>query len=228
MPFPARLPFRIKICGITQQDDVGFSVRGGADAIGINFCPQSKRFVELDQARLILHAVPPGLVRVGVFADADPTCILDHATALGLDAVQLHGHENPAIVAELPNIRIIKAIRVSAETLPQAMLETQAWQAGRHVNQLLAILLDAHVPGELGGTGEAIPFDVASQIRKAIHEVPLILAGGLHALSVASAIQTVRPDAIDVASGVEKRPGIKDFSRIQQLVEAAKKGWETL
>jgi phosphoribosylanthranilate isomerase len=219
------LRFRVKICGLVRHIDVVTCVNEGVDAIGINFCVASPRHVDLPSATQLLRDVPSKLLRIGVFADPPGDLVKKYAEQLGLNAVQLHGDEVPQILNELPQIPVIKAVRVNPNELPHCRQQLQSWIdfAG---DQLAGVLLDASKVGQLGGTGVQIPSHIAWEVRNWVREVPVILAGGLNPENVHQAICDVRPDSVDSASGVERSPGVKDPERVQRFVRAAKKGWD--
>ena len=201
-------PFLIKICGVTTPDDAAMAVAAGAGAIGVNFWPGSKRFVGSEAAaRSVLAAIPPRVLRVGVFVNAPAAEIERARTTLGLDRVQLHGDESPAAFAAIPRASLIRAVRVRDEA---SFADDESWRAG-------LFLYDAFVEG-FGGGGVAAPWPLIA--RRATR--PFLLAGGLTPDTVAAAIARARPDGVDVASGVERSPGLKDPSKVAAFIEAAK------
>ena len=202
------MSFLIKICGITRPEDAELACRVGAGAIGINFWRGSKRFVEDGQAREILAAVKPGVLKVGVFVNPHPLVVSESLTDLGLDLVQFHGDEQAPAWSSLAGNRVIRAIRVFDES---SLSAATGWNP-RY------FLYDAFAAG-YGGTGKRPPWQiVAAGARR-----PFLLAGGLGPLDVAAAIETVRPDGIDVASGVESKPGIKSEAKLVAFIENARK-----
>ena len=202
------MSFLIKICGITRPQDAEIACRAGADAIGLNFWRGSKRFVEDGQAREILSAVRPGVLKVGVFVNPHPLVVSESLADLGLDLVQFHGDEQPQAWSTLAGNKIIRAIRVSDES---SLSAANGWNP-RY------FLYDSFAVG-YGGTGKRPPWQiVAAGARR-----PFILAGGLGPLEVAAAIATVRPDGVDVASGVESKPGIKSEAKMVAFIENARK-----
>jgi phosphoribosylanthranilate isomerase len=198
---------RVKICGVTRVADAVHAARAGADAIGLNFFPGSPRCVSLETAAAIAGALPAGVCRVGVFVDAPRDQIAAVAAQVGLDALQFHGAEPRALCGGWDR-KTIKAIRVDG---PQAL----AAAADYPVDYLLA---DAHVAGQAGGTGRRVP--VAWLVG--VPRQRLILAGGLTPDSVAEAVRAVRPAAVDVASGVESAPGIKDPEKVERFIANAR------
>ena len=201
------MSFLVKICGITRPEDAEVACQEGADAIGINFWRGSKRFVEDRQAREILAAVAPGVLKVGVFVDPYPLTVRDNLSGLGLDLVQFHGDESAAAWMELAGDKIIRAIRVSGES---SLAAAKGW-IPRY------FLYDAASEG-YGGSGKQAPWPiVAAGARR-----PFLLAGGLDPLNVADAIAAVRPDGVDVSSGVESSPGIKDAAKVTAFIANAR------
>jgi phosphoribosylanthranilate isomerase len=202
------MSFLVKICGITRPEDAELACREGAGAIGLNFWRGSKRFVEDGQAREILAAVSPGVLKVGVFVNPHPLAVTESLADLGIDLVQFHGDEQPQAWFSLPGDQIIRAIRVYDEA---SLAAATGWNP-RY------FLYDSYAPG-YGGSGTQAPWQVvAAGARR-----PFLLAGGLTPLNVAAAIQAVRPDGVDVASGVESRPGIKNEAKLVAFIQNANK-----
>jgi phosphoribosylanthranilate isomerase len=202
------MSFLIKICGITRPQDAEIACREGAGAIGLNFWRGSKRFVEDARAREILAAVKPGVLKVGVFVNPHPLVVSESLTELGLDLVQFHGDEQAAAWSSLAGNSVIRAIRVFDES---SLSAATGWNP-RY------FLYDAFAAG-YGGSGKRPPWQVvAAGARR-----PFLLAGGLGPLDVAEAIAAVRPDGVDVASGVESKTGIKSESKLVAFMENARK-----
>ncbi len=192
---------RVKICGITRKQDALNAIQLGADAIGLVFYPPSPRAVTIKQAAEIAHQLPPFITVVALFVNAlrdDITATLDQVR---IDLIQFHGNETPVDCSRY-NRPWIKAVRMREETNLYAIKE--------HYAHASALLLDAYQAGKPGGTGaifdwSKIPADIAPSI---------ILAGGLSADNIESAIQQVKPYAVDVSGGVEQSKGIKDPNKI--------------
>jgi phosphoribosylanthranilate isomerase len=198
--------FIVKICGVTRPEDAAYAAAQGANAIGLNFWRGSKRFVEDGQAREIMAAVPSSVLRIGVFVNAHPLVVTETLSDLGLDMVQLHGDEKVGSWGDIPSKRIVRAIRIYDES---SMKEALAWDPALFV-------YDAHTPS-FGGSGVTAPWSIiAAGARR-----PFLLAGGLEPNNVRAAIEAVRPDGVDVASGVESSPGVKDRHLLSAFVEAA-------
>jgi len=201
--------FRVKICGITRPEDGIVAADSGADAIGLVFA-ESPRRVTVEQASAVLEALPPGIRPVALFVDEPFERVLQVCWRLGVTAVQLSGDE-PAALAEAlarEQLFVIKSFHV----------RTAADLEGIDAYPAHACLLDSRVPGRRGGTGVAFDWSLAAQLAT---WKPVILAGGLNPDNVREAIRQVEPYAVDVSSGVEAKPGIKDPTRVRQFVEAA-------
>ena len=202
---------RVKICGVMSLAEAKAAVDAGADALGFNFWPDSPRFIEPALARSIIASLPPFVSKVGVFVNEEAERIAEAAASSGVDAVQLHGHEEPDFCARLRvsdrfrGITLIKAVRVEKE----ADLE----RIGLY--RVSAVLLDSKIKGRFGGTGEHFDWRLAI---KAKGLAPIILAGGLRAENAREAITSVRPFALDVCSGVESSPGVKDLEKIRAFM----------
>jgi phosphoribosylanthranilate isomerase len=211
--------FRIKICGITTVEDALLAAEAGADAIGLNFYDKSPRYVTAERAKEICDALPAGVAKVGVFVNSLPKGIIATVNRVGLTAVQLHGDEGPDFLAALGKLPVIKAFRCKESTLDgvKAFLDLCG-----ESSQPIALLLDAHAPGNYGGTGQVLDWAGLARERNKLLGLPLILAGGLTPQNVAQSISLARPDAVDTASGVEAAPGKKDPEKVRAFVAAAK------
>lgn len=199
---------RIKICGITRAADAEACVAAGADMLGLNFVPGSPRRVSALAAQAIAAAVRGKIAIVGVVASEDLEALRRLAAEVGLDRLQLHGDEPPELVAALGPLAF-KAIRVAG---PED-IELAARYPGE------PILLDAKVEGLLGGTGHPVPTALVAPLARTR---AVLLAGGLGPENVAAAVRAVRPWGVDVASGVESRPGEKDVAKLAAFVAAAR------
>lgn len=193
----------IKICGVTRSEDAAIACALGAGAIGMNFWRGSRRFVEDSQAKEIIAAIPDGVLKVGVFVNPHPLTVTESMTELGLDIVQFHGDENPKAWTHFSAAQMIRAIRVFDES---SLALATGWSP-RY------FLYDAHSDG-YGGQGKRAPWHVvAAGARR-----PFLLAGGLDPDNVAEAITIVKPDGVDVASGVESSPGVKDHDKLRAFI----------
>ena len=192
---------RVKICGITLVEDAVSAVNAGADAIGLVFYAPSPRAVTIVQAQQIVAAMPPFVSVVGLFVNAKQTEIESVLSEVRLDILQFHGDESASDCQQI-NLPYYKAIRVKAES---NLLQYEA-----EFKSAKALLLDTYSEAAVGGTGQVFDWGL---IPKNLSK-PVILAGGLTAENVASAIRQVRPYAVDVSGGVEQNKGIKDAAKI--------------
>jgi len=198
---------KVKICGICSVADARAAAAAGADLLGLNFVPGTPRALDLDTARAIADAVP-GATLVGVFVDAPRATVEETAAAVGLAAVQFHGEEDPDYCRGWP-WRTIKALRVRPGTDVGAA-------AARYDTDYL--MLDGWRPDVPGGAGVA--FDPA--LAAGVPAARLFVAGGLTPETVAEVVRRLRPYAVDVASGVEHRPGRKDHAKVEEFIRRAK------
>jgi phosphoribosylanthranilate isomerase len=202
---PARL--LVKICGITREEDAVAAADAGADAVGFVMWPGSPRAVTPAAARRLGAALPPFVLRVGVFVDASREALLRAADEAGLDLLQLHGAEPPEACADLPR-RALKAVRVGPGFMPEDAL--------RYEGRVAGLLLDGGA-----GAGRAFDWSLAKPVRARARFV--MLAGGLTPENLGAAVATLWPDGVDVSSGVESAPGVKDPARIRAFVAAARR-----
>jgi phosphoribosylanthranilate isomerase len=202
---------RIKICGLTRQEDVLFAAGLGAWATGFIFHPKSPRYIEPE---VVAALGAPGVLKIGVFVDASKDEITHAVRTARLAGIQLHGEETPDFCASLkeahPGKSLLKAFRLKSETELERIPD---YSMCEH------ILVDAFVEGQPGGTGKIARWDLASRIRD---KESLILSGGLTSDNVAQALGQVRPGAFDVSSGVEDRPGIKNHSKIRSFIQTVR------
>ena len=200
----------VKICGVTSVADAELCVEAGADAIGLNFFARSPRCIDAATARRIVDAIAGAALTVGVFVDAELEAIRALQQSSGFRCVQLHGDEPPELLAQLlPHA--YKALRVKDD---QSVADARRY-GGEH------ILLDAYVPGEAGGTGHTFRWELAVPLAR---ERKVTLAGGLKPDNVTAAVRAVHPFCVDVASGVETRPGVKDPGAVRAFIAAATAG----
>jgi phosphoribosylanthranilate isomerase len=230
--------FHVKICGVTSPSDARLVAAAGADAVGLNFVAGSPRCLAVDAARGVAAAVPRGLLKVGVFAGSTAADIRRIATAVGLDAIQLHGHlfadgddrlvDAPELCAALAGLPVIRAVRLDdGHATGDPFAAARRWidlAVAAGASPRMAIV-DAAVPrgtaaGQLGGTGARADWNAVA--RAAPLPVPLALAGGLTPENVAAAITASGCRSVDTASGVESAPGIKDPGLVHAFVAAAR------
>jgi phosphoribosylanthranilate isomerase len=199
---------RVKICGLTRLEDALAAVRLGADALGFNFWPGSKRFIGPAEARAIIRRLPPLVTTVGVFVDPSHDEAVAAAALSGVQVLQLHGAESPRLCRSF-QLPVVKALPVGG---PEALSAAEPYA------ELGGLLLDAPSPGH-GGSGLPCHWPTAQALAR---RGPVILAGGLHHGNVAAAVAAVQPWAVDVASGVESSPGVKDHELLARFIRAAK------
>ena len=217
----------VKICGVRDEAALAAVTAARPDAIGLNFFPRSPRYIEPDAAARFAQALPPGIEAIGVFVNATRERAEEVAaivTQVGLHGVQFHGDESPddlaAVMAKCP--AGTKAVRSWTADGDWARLPryVEACRAGGV--ELSAILMDAAAPGQYGGTGQTVDWSALRAHYDFTTWPRLILAGGLKVENVAEAIRAVQPWGVDVASGVESAPGVKDSQRVRQFIEAAR------
>lgn len=199
---------RVKICGLTRQNDVQAAVDAGADALGFVFAPRSRRVLEPVKAKRLVCRVPAFVARVGLFMDQnydEVRRVLDHVP---LSMLQFHGRENAAFCRRF-GLPYIKALGMGSAP--------ELRQAEQQYDDAAGLLLDSHRDGEVGGTGQSFDWS-----RIPVLGLPLILAGGLTPDNVRRAVRAVRPWAVDVASGVEDAPGIKNAEKMRKFISEAK------
>ena len=204
---PLRQVPQVKICGLTRADQALACVEAGAAAIGLVFFAKSPRNVSIETARTITNALPPGIARVGVFVDEPYDVIMGRVRSCSLTWVQLHGRETPEFVMRLTSagVRVIKALFTDREPYLKDA-------GGFAADAYLAECGTGPLPG---GNAKVWNYADAGDTGR---EHPFVLAGGLSPDNVADAIQSAGPDAVDVSSGVESRPGIKDAALVKQFM----------
>lgn len=200
---------RVKICGLTREQDVQAVVSSGADAIGLVFYERSPRHVSIAQAAHLLRVLPPFVTSVGLFVDATPEFVRAVLSEVPLDVLQFHGNERPEYCAQFGR-PYLKAIRVKAGV--------DLLQCAADFSTASGLLLDAYVEGIPGGTGAKFDWTLIPRELR----MPVILSGGLDVENVAVAIEQVRPYAVDVSSGVEASKGIKDATKVARFMRAVK------
>jgi phosphoribosylanthranilate isomerase len=213
----------VKICGIKTLKDALAAIEAGADYLGFNFYPRSARFIEKSacaEITSVLKREHPQIKLVGVFVNSPVDEITDTLQTCSLDLVQLHGDEPPEVVAVFKG-KAFKAIRLSAsESVETSVYPFLPSAANIRQSVLPALLIDAAVRGVYGGSGVTADWSAAAELAK---QYPLLLAGGLTPENVADAVRQVQPWGVDVASGVESAPGVKDAAKMIQFVKEVKR-----
>jgi len=214
----------VKICGVRDVESARLVAECRPDAIGLNFYPGSPRAVSAEVARSIARGLPAGIEAVGVFVNSAAADVAETVRSCALHRVQFHGDEPPQLLAEFhrlsPPTPIIRAWRFG----PQGLRALQDYVARCQTLgvPVAAVLVDAHLPGRYGGTGVALPWDEVRCDYASRSLPPLILAGGLNADNVAAAVTSIEPWGVDVASGVESAPGVKDAELVARFVNGAR------
>ena len=206
----ANLQIKVKICGMTQLKDALFAVEQGVDAVGFIFYKKSPRAVTMKTVREIITKLPPLVDTVGVFVNESAERLNKIADYCGLDLVQLHGEESPAFCRKIHR-RVIKAFRVKDL---QSIKQLEKFPVS-------GFLLDTFSDDLHGGTGKTFDWNLALPAKKM---GPVILAGGLTPRNILQAVRQVRPYGVDVCSGVEKSPGIKDFEKVRAFLKNIRSG----
>lgn len=202
---------RIKICGVTRPDDARAIAEAGADAIGLVFHPPSRRSIGIEAAAAIVAALPPFVTSVGLFLDPEAERVRSVIEGVGVDLLQFHGSETAGFCSGFGR-PYIKAVAMADGEDPATVAAAHPGARG--------LLVDSHAAGQAGGTGTTFAWERLSRERG----YRLILAGGLTPDNVAEAVRRVRPDAVDVSSGVEREPGIKDLVQVRRFIEEVRSG----
>lgn len=210
-------PGRIKICGITNEEDAAAALLAGADALGFVFYRKSPRWIDPAVAGRIISSLPPFVAAVGVFVNEEVKVVRDLMDGCGLALAQLHGDETAAYCLELAR-PAVKALRIKDRGSFLALAEFQG-RAG-----IRGFLLDAYAEDAYGGTGRTVDWALAAE---AARSASVLLAGGLTPENVAEAIRAVRPYGVDVSSGVESTPGKKDAEKVRRFIQSAREAFAT-
>ncbi len=210
---------RVKICGITSEKDLTAAVTAGADAVGfVVNVPSSPRNLTVDKARKLIRTTPIFVESVAVTVPGNIDSLIKIYEELKPKAIQVHG-ENVLNFSQIPktilNTHLIRAISAKSDSVIKTASEAS--------NSFDAILLDTYANGKNGGTGTIHNWEISKQVRQAISPKPLILAGGLNPQNVGRAIQMVQPYAVDVSTGVESSPGIKDPKKVSEFIESVRR-----
>lgn len=201
---------RIKICGLRDPEHARIAAREGADAVGLVFYEKSPRYVQIEEARRVAAALPPYVMAVGLFVNAEPSVVRSALSSVPLDLLQFQGDEAPDFCASFGR-PFVRAVRMEKGT--------DLVEYARRFSAAKALLLDAHVAGERGGTGQGFDWKMIPRD----FPMPIILSGGLTGESVGRAIREVRPWAVDVSSGVESSRGVKDPAKIVEFIRSVRR-----
>jgi phosphoribosylanthranilate isomerase len=205
---------KVKVCGITNLKDALTCAEYGADALGFILYRKSKRFVEPKEVRKITSSLPPFVFKVGVFVNEDPHNVLEILSYCHLDFAQLHGDESPEECDYIGRERVIKVFRLKSTD--------EVEKIEPYVGKIRALLLDTYSESSYGGTGKTFNWEIARAVKERFPQIPLILSGGLNPENVRDAIKEVNPYAVDVSSGVERAPGIKDREKVELFIRRTK------
>lgn len=203
----------VKICGITEAKTAEYLLASGVDAMGLVFVPKSPRALDTDTAKALAELTGPGICRVGLFMDAPHEFVEQVIGQVPLDALQFHGQES-AFDCERYGLPYLKALGLADAVPDNVWLERAAEYQGAK-----ALLIDSHASGQMGGTGQAGDWTRLKRLTQSLDK-PWIMAGGLGPDNVVNAILACSPDGVDLASGVESQPGIKDHGKIDKLMSA--------
>jgi phosphoribosylanthranilate isomerase len=214
----------LKICGVTTSHDANELAALRVPALGVNFFPKSKRFCSPEKALEFLPAFQNQILRVGVFVNNARELAPDLLEKKVIDGVQLHGDETTKELCHFlsSGIPVIRSLSLPDPSEQEAVIESYQNLPTRTADQF-ALLLDAHAPGVYGGTGRTIDWERAASFIAQADPLPVILAGGIVPENAHKAIARTRPAGIDIASGAESAPGIKDFAKVQSLLATTQK-----
>lgn len=201
---------KVKICGITNLKDAQAALGAGCDALGFIFHKKSPRYIRPAEVKAIVKRLPKGIIKVGVFVDAQAKRIKHIAKLCGLNLLQFHGKEPPEFCAQFKGYKIIKAFRVKKRIDIAQILEYR----------LFAYLFDAYLKTKPGGTGRRFDWRLLRPLKKI--KKPIFLSGGLTKDNLQQAIQAIQPDWVDACSWLEIRPGKKDHKKIREFIQAAR------
>ncbi|MEK9727511.1 MAG: phosphoribosylanthranilate isomerase [Candidatus Margulisiibacteriota bacterium] len=202
---------KIKFCGITNQNDAKNAVALNVDAIGLIFYKHSPRYISPEKVEEFIFDIPAFIHTVGVFVDEDYDTIIEIANRCKLSTIQLHGNEPPSFCTQF-HLPTIKAIQVKTEDDIQKIPQYKGCVNG--------ILLDTKVENIHGGTGKTFDWGLALAAKE--YDAPLILSGGINEENIGKAVKMVNPYGIDICSGIEKEPGLKDYNKMKKIIEGIK------
>jgi phosphoribosylanthranilate isomerase len=208
---------KVKICGITSNEDLVTVIEAGADAVGfVVNVSSSPRNITIEKAEKLMKNTPVFVKNVVVNVPKRLSELVETYERLRPDVLQIHGHNlsDSVIRKKLANTRLIRGIQVKSDyTVDEAV---------KAANTFDAVLVDSFIPGKFGGTGEVHDWELSKRVKEKVHPKPLILAGGLNPENVQNAVHVVKPYAVDVSSGVEAKPGIKDSKKVFEFIKNAK------
>jgi len=208
---------KVKICGITTKEDLATAVEAGADAVGfVVEVPSSPRNLTPERVEKMMTNTPVFVKNVVVTIPKSLNELTKVYNRLRPDIIQIHGHNlsDSALREKFANTRLIRAVQAKSDRVVE--------EAVKAANTFDAVLVDSFVPGRFGGTGMVHDWEMSRRVKRVIHPKPLILAGGLNAENVRNAVRAVKPYAVDVSTGVESRPGVKDPEKVFAFIENAK------
>lgn len=208
---------KVKICGITSNEDLATAVKAGADAVGfVVDVPSSPRNLTPETAGRMMKNTPVFVENVVVTVPKSLDELIDIHKGLRPDVLQIHGHNLPdsTLREKLANTRLIGAVQVKSNHVVD--------DAVKAANTFDAVLVDSFVSGRFGGTGKVHDWELSKRVKRLIHPKPLILAGGLNPENIQDAVRAVQPYAVDVSTGVESRPGVKDPEKVSAFIRNAK------
>lgn len=217
MSTPSTKRTKVKICGITTLEDARFASGALADYLGFIFYDKSPRYIEPAKAGAIINWIE-GPAKVGVFVNQPLDDVNEIAVRTGIDLVQLHGDESPGY-CDMINFPVIKAFHVTSET----NTEDLASEMEAYKNSADYLLFDTKIGGLYGGTGQTFDWSLLQNLSMG---KPFFLSGGLNARNVQEAINKVSPDVVDLSSGLEESPGLKDFDKIEEFFDVMRDIWE--
>lgn len=207
---------KVKICGITNLEDARFASGALADYLGFIFYPESPRYIEPAKAGAINNWIE-GPQKVGVFVNQPLDDVNRIVKETGMDMVQLHGNESPDY-CNLVDLPIIKAIHISENTTVQELQD----RISEYSSVVDYLLFDTKITGQWGGTGEKFDWKILESIT---NEIPFFLSGGLNSSNIRESIDIVHPNVVDLSSGLEESPGLKDFDKIEEFFEIMRDIW---
>lgn len=201
---------KVKICGITNLQDALASVEAGCDALGFVFYKKSPRYIDSEEAREIIQALPKEIVKIGVFVNSSEADIKQIAKTCGLKILQLHGNESSEFCAKFKGYKIIKSFRIKNKIDLKNILKYN----------IFAFLFDTYTPLKPGGTGKVFDWKLVRHVNGL--KRPVFLSGGLNKNNVRKAIEIAKPDWVDASSCLEKSPGRKDIKKVKEFIKTAK------